>query len=355
MGAGGYIGARMRIFRRGKTWWAQYRDRRFSLKVTDETAARLAFKELQRRDADPTYRPAHQAQTLQQALDAFAARQKERGRAPGTMRRYGVHASHFARVFGEHVPLGSIDAAAVDEYLTQRHAEGAARLTQWQEICTLRGALKLARRLGHYPHVIEAVIPHDFEHEYKPLERHLDWPQAQKLLAGLAEPRAAVVAFILATAADWRSVELAEPGDIDMKARTVLVRGSKNRHRWRTVPILDQFRKLAERAAAALPFEPWGNAVRDLGVACQRLGLPRVTPRDLRRSHARILRAQGVEPHLIGKMLGHADSRMVEKVYGQLAPDALATLMRARTDVTRSKTVQKSAASRRKPAKSAAS
>lgn len=30
------------------------------------------------------------------------------------------------------------------------------------------------------------------------------------------------------------------------------------------------------------------------------------------------MRADGVPPHLIGAMMGHADSRMVERVYGRL-------------------------------------
>ena len=67
--------------------------------------------------------------------------------------------------------------------------------------------------------------------------------------------------------------------------------------------------------------------MRDIRAACRRASIPEVTPRDLRRSHAKILRALGVEPHLIAGMLGHADSRMVERVYGRLAPAELGALV----------------------------
>jgi len=43
---------------------------------------------------------------------------------------------------------------------------------------------------------------------------------------------------------------------------------------------------------------------------------PPCSPNDLRRTYATWLRAQGVEPQLIGAAMGHRDSRMVERVTG---------------------------------------
>jgi integrase len=344
----------MRIYRRGKTYWAQLHGERFSLKTQDRDAAERAFRDAQRRAVDPTYRPTDSS-SLRVALESFTAQQTQRGRAAGTVKQYGVHASHLARVLGAETPLASIAAPEVDHYLATRHKEGASRATQWKELCTLRGALKLARRHGTYPHALDTVMPHAFEGaSSRPSDRHLTLAQVGKLLDKLPSERAAVVAFIVATAADWRSVELAQPGDLNVKAGTALVRGSKNEHRWRTVPILPRFRNWAQRAAGALkrgPFAPWPNVRRDLKVACKHAAVPYATPRDLRRSHAKALRAAGVEPHLIGRMLGHRDSRMVERVYGQLAPEALAALMRARTGT---KTVQRKAGKSRKRGKKAA-
>lgn len=323
----------MRIYRRpgGKIWWCQYQGERFSLKTTDEKAARLKFADIQRRDADPGYRPADPTATLGRALKDFVAQQKQKGRAQGTFDMYDVHLAHLARVLGEHTMLAQLAAPELDGYVTTRHDEGAKDATIYKELATLRGALKLARRHRKYPHALDEVMP-EISGASTPGTAHLTRTQVDKLLAVLPERRAAFVAFIVATGADLGSVELAEPGDFDLKAGTVLVRGTKTATRWRTIPVLAPFADLATRAAAGAPFEAWGNVRRDLAVYCKSAGVPKITPRDLRRTHGSILRQLGVEPHLIGKMLGHADSRMVERVYGQLPTEALARLLAERLD-----------------------
>ncbi len=155
-------------------------------------------------------------------------------------------------------------------------------------------------------------------------------PEIRALLGELTADRAAVVAFIVATGADWSSVETAKRGDVNLRGGTILVRGTKTNHRWRTLPILAPFEELAQVAAAYLPFRPWSNVRRDLEVACRRATVSKVTPRDLRRSHGTILTQAGVEPHLVGKMLGHADGRMAERVYGQMSTKALGALVSSR-------------------------
>ena len=67
--------------------------------------------------------------------------------------------------------------------------------------------------------------------------------------------------------------------------------------------------------------------VRD--AACARAGIERCSPNDLRRTCATWLRAAGVAPDLIAPVMGHADTRMVERVYGRLSPQALATRLAA--------------------------
>ena len=76
-----------------------------------------------------------------------------------------------------------------------------------------------------------------------------------------------------------------------------------------------------------LVFLDWQNVRRDLRAACTKLKIPRCSPNDLRRTCATWLRAAGTPPHLIAPLMGHADSRMVEHVYGRLEPAALAQLI----------------------------
>jgi integrase len=254
---------------------------------------------------------------------------------------YDRHIRHLARVLGGGTVLASIQAREIDGYTSTRLAEGAARSSVGKELSTLRGTLKLARRHKEYPHPIDEVMPNGFSLDYTPGTAHLREAEVRKLLAALPPHRRAVVAFIVGTGADWVSVELAARGDVNQKAGTVLVRGTKNRHRHRTIPILPVFADMVAFAARHIPFEPWGNVRRDLAIACGRAKVPAVTPRDLRRTCGSILRQKGVEPHLIAKMLGHADSRMVERVYGQLPPDALGELIKQRiTGTTEAQTPQ---------------
>jgi hypothetical protein len=66
-------------------------------------------------------------------------------------------------------------------------------------------------------------------------------------------------------------------------------------------------------------FTPWANNVsRDIHAACERTGIDHCSPNDLRRTFGTWMRADCVQPHLIGAMMGHTDSRMVERVYGRL-------------------------------------
>ena len=53
-----------------------------------------------------------------------------------------------------------------------------------------------------------------------------------------AAVRAARVAFIVATSACWRETELARRGDVGEGLATVLLRGTKRKTRFRTVPIV---------------------------------------------------------------------------------------------------------------------
>jgi len=111
---------------------------------------------------------------------------------------------------------------------------------------------------------------------------------------------------------------------------TVFIRGTKRSTRLRTVPIVSEVsRSLLEYALthaqgeAGFLFRPWSNVRRDLHTACAAVGIPPCSPNDLRRTCATWLRAAGASPDLIAPVMGHADTRMVERVYGRLPVEDL--------------------------------
>src|SRR6266542_4477122 len=115
---------------------------------------------------------------------------------------------------------------------------------------------------------------------------------------------------------------------------TVLLRGTKRKTRFRTVPIVSPAQQSllayalehAKGADDAL-FQPWGNVHRDLADACEEAKIERCSPNDLRRTFASWQVEAGVPLFPIAQPMGHKDTRMLERVYGRQTPEQLAALM----------------------------
>jgi integrase len=314
---------------------------RRSTRCSDRRAAETVAKQWEREEADPDHATTSKA-TLSDALKLLLDTRDEQARAgrksDATASFYRAKAGHWTRLLETNsagtyaaFPLAKLDARDVDGFISKRRNEGAKDNTINKELVTLRAALKLAKRAGIWKGDIDSVLPVGFAPAYKPKKRALTYAEAQRLLANLTPDRAARVAFMIATSANWGETENALREDIAPGFGSVLIRGTKRATRFREVPIVshDQ-RSLLEHAAkfsqgvdGAL-FRPWQNARRDLQAACKRAGIESVSPNDLRRTCATWLRAQGAPPHLIAPVMGHVDSRMVERVYGRLPTDQLA-------------------------------
>ena len=63
--------------------------------------------------------------------------------------------------------------------------------------------------------------------------------------------------------------------------------------------------------------------------SCNAAGLGRFTFHELRHTAASTWIAAGMDLILVARQLGHSDTRMVEKHYGHLCPDAAAARFRA--------------------------
>lgn len=333
----------MRLYKRGAVWWVYFADNegakvRVSTKQKDRSRAAIVAREIVRRRTDPAYRAAHEA-TLKLCADRFLADRQAQGKALGTLHMYRVKASHLVRLLGEDLPLAKVDARKVDGYVAERRREGASASTVGKELCALRGLLKLARRHGDFDRELSQVMPTGYAVEYVPRRRYLTPAEAAALLDQLAPDRAALVAFALGTGARWSELGRARREDVDLAAGTVRLRGTKTAASARTIPILSLTRPYLERAlrdapGAAQLFRGWSNVRRDLALACASAKLAsRVTPNDLRRTLATWLVQADVPPSLVAQILGHADSRMVERVYGRAPVADLARLIEARLSV----------------------
>lgn len=328
------------LFLRGRIWWCYVRPpggkgRRIprTTRCQDYKAAVEVWRDLERRSARPADLAA-EATTLSAALKARRDERRSAGRAEGTLSMLEVKGRQLQRILGKHTPLSRIDAHAVDRYVAKRLSElvdgdgkqrKGARSTVHKELSTLRGTLRLAKRHGRYPRDLAEVMP-EFSAKYTPKTRKLSMAEIGKLLKALPKPKAAIVAFILATGATYPS-EAGKGLQVDMKRWLVHLPGTKRETRNRTIPVVKFARPWLRLAMQSFPFQTWSNVRRDIHLACDKAKIARCCPTDLRRSVASLMRAHGVPPSLIGKFLGHKDSRMAERVYGQLEPTELARLL----------------------------
>ena len=227
--------------------------------------------------------------------------------------------------------LATLKAYDVDRYISERRAEGAAENTISKELTALRASLKLARRAGLWAGDPATVCPIAFAPDYEPKKRALSVEELQKVLPELTPdrppqspswspppqsgPRSAAPSGTTSTPPARRSSSAA-PSALPAGARSRSLATSSAP--WSATPWTTQ-------KALTVPCSPAGaNVRRDLLDACERAGIDPVSPNDLRRTCATWLRAAGAPPDLIAPVMGHADSRMVKRVYGRLPTDALA-------------------------------
>ena len=337
-----------RLFKRGRVWYGWfYQDGQRVVRTTkcrDRAAAEAAVRPWERDASDPDHAAARTA-TVTVALQRLLSLDEEEVRAgrrsADTVEFHRSKAGHLVRVLetderGEHVafPLERLRAIHVDGYISRRRSEGAADTTISKELVVLRKSLRLAIRAGLWRGRVEEVIPVAFSPGYEPRKRALTADELAKLLGQLTDDRAARVAFIVATSACWRETELARREDVAPDRTKVLLRGTKRKTRFRTVPIVSPAqRSLLEYAVEHAKghgdslFQSWRNVRRDLAEACTRAKIERCSPNDLRRTFASWQVEAGVPLFPIAQAMGHRDTRMLERVYGRQTPEQLAALM----------------------------
>lgn len=316
----------MRLYRRNGIYYVelvdlQGRRHRVSTKQTIRARAEIIGRRLYEQVADPT-RSAADKTTLLSALNRAIEERKRRGRAQGTLDMYRTKSGHLVRVLGAQTPMSSLTAAVLDDYVSQRHNEGAQEATIHKELTVLRVALQHAKRRGEYPFDVGSVLPR-VRSGSPPRQRVLPIELENAFLEALSKKARIFCLLALGTGARRAELLKIQPNDINLEQMTVLIRGTKTSLANRTVPILPMTlgylrEAKGETQGVTAILGVLGNVQHSIKKAALKVGLDGLSPNDLRRTFATRLRQQGVPPYLIAGVLGHADSRMVERVYGRL-------------------------------------
>jgi len=341
--------------KRGRVWQAIFYDhtgkRRFaSTHCTDKRAAEIAAGRLEREAQDPGH-AAEDPTTISDAIELLIQNREELvgagKRSPETVRMYRVKAGHVIRILENVVVdqdglevsrtpllLTRLTPGAVDDMISTRRAEGAKEHTIAKELVTLRAALKVAKRKDRFAGDIEAIMPHGFEPGYKPVERHLEPELLVPLLSRLTPDHAARAAFTIATSANLGESSRAQDEDVRIPLSSVFIRGTKRTSRRRTVPLARPWQRQLLDFAIHYAQGEAGKLFRfDAGFddalarACADAKIERLTSNDLRRTFAHWMRRDRIPLELIAPMMGHADTKMLERVYGKLTARELAELM----------------------------
>lgn len=305
-------------------YWTDQRGRarRKSLRTRDQKVARERLRVLELGATDSA---AHSHHTLDQAVaNLLAAAATNRAIATGKF--YAVKSGHLMRILGRDTQLADLTRDRLLLYVRQRKVETASASTIHKELMTLRRALAEAKERKLWAGAIGDLVPSIKQH-YEPKQSWLDEHQARAMLARIAAPRR--LWFMLAVwgglcrgevdRLDWR--------DVDLKTRVLLVRGTKRSSRFRSVPIAAMLHAALTAAQgdrrAGLVAGKWGNVIRALNRAAELVPLPahlrKLSPNDLRRTFASIMLNAGASTLVVSKLLGHASTKMVELVYGQIS------------------------------------
>lgn len=350
-----------RIFKRGSIWYAWIPKlgggtRKRSTNCSDKRAAEIKAGEFERAAVDPSGE-AQATKTIRDALGLMIAQSQSDAKAgegsEATVRFYEQKAGSLLDALGDVLKreatdpifLREMNAGLVDDFIKLRRAE-VQDSTIRKELTTWRLAMKQAKRRRWWLGDLDELFPR-FGQNSKPRDRYVKPEWIVPLMNAMVRPLKyrggtegpihgedlfAVVCFSIATSAEWSALWRARPEDIAEDLSSVHVRGSKNSLRDRVVPVqIPQFAFLLDYArknghgGSLLLFRDHSSHFRmRLYQACDRAGIPRLSPNDLRRTHAKWLRLAGVTPDVIATSMGHKDSRMVENVYGRASAEELA-------------------------------
>lgn len=282
-------------------------------------------------------------------------RMREATLAPNTTSRNETHwRLYLEPAFGEH-RLDEIRRADVKAFVLEllERKVGTPTVKATLEILTLIYNEAIDAELVSVNPAVRMKLP-----DHAPKRKGwLDPSDLERVVEKLAEPYAFLVELTAGTGLRWSEVAGLRVAAIGLDARTLVVESTlsrkgvtdrtKSEASRRFVPVPEWLRdELLERTAGKQPGDlvftgPHGGTLSDRNVnerhltpACERAGVPRFTFHALRHHYISVLVAEGRPLWEIAKIVGQADTKLIEKRYAHLAPtaheDALAALGAAR-------------------------
>lgn len=234
--------------------------------------------------------------------------------------------AHFAQRGAEE--LTEADCIA---FMEARRKQGRAEGTIWTELGRLRSALKWAESktlISRAPKIYRPERP-------PPRDKRMTRAQIRTFLNACTFPHIKLFATIAVTTGARMGAILQLTWDrVDFEANRIRFQDpdmKRSRKGRATVSMNNQLREAltaAKEAAMTGYVIEWGGSrvlsvKKGLGTAGKAAGLPWVTAHVFRHSAACAMAERGVSMAEIAQFLGHADSRVTERVYARFSPDYL--------------------------------
>lgn len=315
-----------RLYQRGErgTWWGDYVHPATGKRYQRSTKTRdkkVAAERLRQWELETVPQARGRRQRLSEAIDAVIA--SLHNKAPGTIEMYEQKRNALVKAMGD-VYINTITLDTGETYIKRRTDDGAKPHTIAKELIVLRRALKYAHKRNVIPDV--PPLP-EYSPQYKPRETWLTEEQFSKLLGELEPHRRLWVGLATLAGGSAGEVERCTWEHTKLIEGVLRMPGTKRETRDRWIPISPMLYALLDetppKERKGLLVTRWHSVRRDLHAACDRAGIPRVSPNDLRRTFASWLVQSGVDLYRVSKLMGHSSTRMVEKVYGKLAKQNL--------------------------------
>ncbi|MBW2380548.1 MAG: tyrosine-type recombinase/integrase [Deltaproteobacteria bacterium] len=334
-----------RIYKRGGVYYGDFRalgGKQESLGVKSKAAARAEYRKRELALCERRLGPLPLGMVLTFALEAKKRRAKAHGRDVEKALRTGrQHCEALERHLGDlgldfNDPNLSLEGAGedfLDKRTTDETNKGTFVMphTALKNLKTLAQGLREARKRNCFEGEPSDVIPEFLTDGavYTPSDRWLKDNEFAAVLREAPEHRRKDFILGVETGADHGElIKVDKDEDVDLS----IVRGpygagrlpaTKTEERDRWIPLSRAAREavdecLAEEGRYLVPV--WHNFKRDMENPCKRAEVKPFIWKDIRRTFASRCAQAGVPEYWVVKLMGHADSKMIRRVYARLSP-----------------------------------